>query len=154
PAGRRAALCSPRAALCRRLRLPLQPARRPSATRPALPACRPAGRHATLCSPRTDLLQPAAPPFAARAPPLAARVPPFALAHRPAARSPAGRRPAALMPPCWQPHRCPHRPTAARPAVRWPAGRHPAARAPPCCPHAALLAVAPPCPSLRASLVL
>ncbi|CAI7930780.1 unnamed protein product [Closterium sp. NIES-54] len=41
---------------------------------------------------------------------LAARCP---AAARSAVRSPAGRRPAARVPPCWQPHRCPHRPARA-----------------------------------------
>ncbi|CAI7774682.1 unnamed protein product [Closterium sp. NIES-54] len=139
-AGRRAALCSPHAALCSLLHRPLQPARRP------------AGRRAALCRPRAALLHPAAPPLAARAPPFApARRPADA---RPAARSPAGRRPAArtaLMcaalllappgccPPCWLAPSCPRRPAAAHPAVRRPAARRPAARAPPCCPRAALL---------------
>ncbi|CAI7814858.1 unnamed protein product [Closterium sp. NIES-54] len=146
---------------------PLPPARRPAVARFALLAHRPVGRRAALCSPRTARLQPAAPPFAARAPPLAAHAPPFApaccpAAARPAVRSPAGRRPdartillhaarqlpallcAALLagtllpaPPCCCPPYC----------------------APPywltsCCPRAALLAVAPPCPSLRTPLML
>ncbi|CAI7931841.1 unnamed protein product, partial [Closterium sp. NIES-54] len=91
---------------------------------PTLPCLsgRPAGCRASLCSPRAALLQPAAPPFAARAPPLAARTLPFAPARRPAAarsaaRSPAGRRPAARVLPCWQPHRCPHRPARAAPLL-------------------------------------
>ncbi|CAI7857563.1 unnamed protein product [Closterium sp. NIES-53] len=111
---------------------PLQLARRPSAARspPLQPAHRP--------------LQPARRPLVARSPPLAARhacrplvarSPPFAPVRRPAAL---------LAPPCCaQPYSpalsCPGRPVAARPAVRRPAGRP---------------SRAPPCPALRASLVL
>ncbi|CAI7879456.1 unnamed protein product [Closterium sp. NIES-54] len=161
PDGRRAALCSPpRHPLqpARRhlqparhhlqpARRPLQPARHPAAARHALPASRPAGPGAVLCSSRLTLLQPAAPPFAARGPPLAARTPPFAPARRPAAALPAA-----------------HNPAAAHPAAHSPASQQPAARTaqlratlllappgcyPPCC--------AQPCwpvPSCRRSALL
>ncbi|CAI7926506.1 unnamed protein product [Closterium sp. NIES-53] len=172
PAGRRVALCSPPRRPLQPVRCHLQPVRRP-----LQPARCPAGRRAALCSPCAALFQPAAPPFAAHEPPLAARAPLFAPARRPAAarpatRSPAGRRPAAriallcatllLAPPscyppcctqpCWPVPSCPRRPAAARPAVHRPAGRRPTASAPPCCPRTALLAVAPPYPTLRAPL--
>ncbi|CAI7743439.1 unnamed protein product [Closterium sp. NIES-54] len=77
-----------------------------------------------------------------------------------------GWRPAARAPPCWQPHRCPHRP--ARAALLLPAllraalladallpARRPAARAPPCPAHTPPC-WPPPCPALaacRSSLV-
>ncbi|CAI7873601.1 unnamed protein product [Closterium sp. NIES-53] len=120
PAGRRAALSSPRAALC-------SPTRHPFASRAPPFAARPS-RH-----------------LAARSPPLAARAPFFApvrrpAAARPAARSPTGQRPAARRPadcaalliappgccppcyaqPCWLAPSCPRRPAAARPAGRRP----------------------------------
>ncbi|CAI7841167.1 unnamed protein product, partial [Closterium sp. NIES-53] len=165
-AARRAALCSPGAAIC--------------SPRAALCNPRAALLLPTLPYPRAALLAAAppfaahAPPLAAHSPPLAARAPPFAPARRPAAGSSAGRRPPArtallraallLAPPnccspccaqpCWPAPSCPRHPAAAHPAVRRPAGRRPAARVPRCCPCAALLAVAPPCPSLRAPLVL
>ncbi|CAI7753887.1 unnamed protein product [Closterium sp. NIES-53] len=100
PALLRAALLLP-ALLCATLMagalLPaLHPASSSTAARTALPA--------TLCC------APPCWPVPCCLHSLAARRP---AAARSAVRSPAGRRPVARVPPCWQPHRCPHRPARA-----------------------------------------
>ncbi|CAI7868772.1 unnamed protein product, partial [Closterium sp. NIES-54] len=118
--------CSPITARLRPARRPLQAASRPlAACSPPLAACAlPLAAHS--------------PPLAARLPPLAARAqfsgsPLAAPCHPPAAPL----QPAC--PPCWLRRPATARPAAARPAVRRPAGRP---------------SRAPPCPALRASLVL
>ncbi|CAI7767972.1 unnamed protein product, partial [Closterium sp. NIES-53] len=90
---------------------------------------RPAGRRVALLPARR---------IAACASPCRARAKPPYCPHRPAARRPAaarpaGRRPTARAPPCWQPHRCSHRPTRAALLL-------------PTLLCAALLAAALPCP--------
>ncbi|CAI7924524.1 unnamed protein product [Closterium sp. NIES-53] len=138
-----------------------------------------AGLDGSPCCLRAALLA-AAPPRPACASPCPARAEPPCCAPpccsppccsrrpaaaRPAARSPAGRRPAASVPPCWQLHRCPHRPARAAlllPVLQCSAlladallpASCPAARGRRCvgsrtalpCPRAALLAAALLCP--------
>ncbi|CAI7867901.1 unnamed protein product [Closterium sp. NIES-53] len=133
---------------------------------PALPVAPP-------CWPRAALLA-AAPPCLARAPPRWPLHRPLQPARsslqpvcrplqparrraaaRPAARSPAGQRPAAHALPCWQPHRCPHRPARAAlllPALLYAALLAAALPYPGCAPL--FPSRAPPLPALRASLVL
>ncbi|CAI7877587.1 unnamed protein product [Closterium sp. NIES-53] len=173
----RAALCSPRTALLLPALLhaallagaartePPCPARAEPPCCPHRPVARRPAAHAALLLPallRAALLAYALLP----APPCCA--PPCCLrctaAARPVARSPAGRRHAAHTLPCWQPHRCPHRPTHA--ALLLPAliraalladallpARRPAARSPPCWqPHRSALPMHRPagrCPALR-----
>ncbi|CAI7813567.1 unnamed protein product, partial [Closterium sp. NIES-54] len=155
----------------------------PVACCPALPTCRPDGHRAALCSPHAALSSPRAALCSQRAavllpallrvallagaaraePPCPACAEPPCCPHRPAARrpaaarptvrSPAGRRSAARAPPCWQPHRCLHRP--ARVALLLPALLRAALlEAAPLCPAHVPPCWPPPCPALAACRVL
>ncbi|CAI7852624.1 unnamed protein product, partial [Closterium sp. NIES-54] len=128
PAGRRAALSSPRAAFCSPPRRPLQPTHRhlQPARRP-LPCTRAARLLPALPSPRAALLA-TAPPFAAHAPPFCSPPRrPLKPTRRPL--QPARHPTAARVQPLCSPHAAPcspraallqpaHRPAAARPAAR------------------------------------